>query len=307
MKAKRKPLIGGPQRKIFIIGMLAFPVAYFLVFNLYINFDSIVMVFQRFNYSTGKIEFYGFGNIVFMAQKFVTDRGMGTVFVNSLLFFPVTNFITLPISVIFAYILTKKLPLYRFYRTVFFLPQIISVVVLTMVFGFMFDSTFGVVNPILRAIGLGGIVPNAWLGNKNTALPMVFLYCIWAGIGMNVVLVSSAIRRVPEEILEYGKLEGIGMFRELFSVIVPMIWPTITTMVIIGTTVVFTLFIQPLLLTNGGPDGATTTIALVLIQNTMQNNLNYAATLGLFLTLVGVILVSTVKAILDRFGRDVEY
>ena len=269
-RAKRK-------RKLFIVGMLAFPVAHFLVFFVYMNISTILLCFRRLNYMTGEEQFVGFSNFQIFFDKLHTEKVLQSSIINSVWFIPITNFVLLPLSVIFAYILFKKLPLYKMFRTVFFLPSIISIVILTMVFSFMFDSTFGVFNDFLKAIGLGSL-QHVWFGDPKTAMPMVYVYCIWAGIGMNIVLLAGAISRIPMEVMEYGELEGIGMVRELCQVIIPMIWPTISTVFILGTTSAFTIFLQPQLLTNGGPNGASYTIALYIVQQTQNGSLYYAAT-----------------------------
>lgn len=177
-----------------------------------------------------------------------------------------------------------------------------------MVFGFMFDSTFGPVNDILYALGLEGIIPaNGWLGDANTAMPMILLYCLWAGIGYNVVLLAGAIKRVPEEVIESAELDGIGFWRELWSIIIPLIFPTITTLFVIGCTVVFTLFLQPMLLTSGGPNNQTMTIAYYIVQLTNGNQLERAATMGIFFSVIGIPLIFGVKTLLEKITPQVEF
>ena len=286
--------------------MLAFPVAHFLVFFVYMNISTILLCFKRLNYATGLEWFVGFSNFVEFFGKLRTDPVLPKAIVNSLWFIPITDFILLPLSVLFAYVLYKKVPLHRMFRTLFFLPSIISIVILTMVFSFMFDSTFGVFNDFLNLVGLGSL-KHVWFGDPATAMPMIFVYCIWAGVGMNIVLLAGAISRIPMEIIEYGRLEGISMTRELCQVILPMIWPTISTVFILGTTSAFTIFLQPQLLTGGGPNGASYTIALYIVQQTQNGSIYYAATVGVFVSVVGIALIMGIKTILDRIGQVVEY
>jgi multiple sugar transport system permease protein/N-acetylglucosamine transport system permease protein len=230
---------------------------------------------------------------------------------NSLLYFPFNNFVLLPISLVCAYLLYKKVAGYRAFRVIFFFPSIISVVVLTLVFGFMFSSTFGPVNSILKAIGLGKIIPSdGWLGSKSTAQPMIFLYCLWAGIGYNVVLFSGAMQRVPAEILESARIDGVGMVREFAQIIVPIIFPTISTLFIQGCTVVFTLFMQPMLLTGGGPNNETMTIAYYvvnMVKSGAPRNLIDAATVGIFFSVIAIPVIFGIKALLERITPQVEY
>lgn len=305
---KKKISVG---RIIFICCMVAWPLIQFLVFWLYVNFDTILMSFQKLDYDTGLEVFVGWTNYEWVFNKLTNpdQPELRNAIINSVYLFLSNNFVLLPLSIFFAYILHKKVPGSKIFRVIFFLPNIISVVVLTMVFGFMFDSTFGPVNSFLELIGLGGIIPaNGWLGDKNTVMIMVLVYCLWAGIGYNVVLISGAINRIPQDIFDAGKIDGIPMWRELFQVVIPMISGTITTLFVSGVSVIFTLFLQPMLLTGGGPyDGLSSTIALFMMQLVNANQLYRAAAVGMIFTIIGVPLIQLVKLTLEKFLPSVEY
>ena len=294
------------KRRLFILAMLAFPVLHFLVFFVYININTVSLAMQRLNFMTNEVKFVGLANFFKFFENYKSDPVLPKAVTNSLMFIPVTNLILLPLSIVCAYVLFKKVPMFKFFRTVFFAPSIISIVILTMVFSFMFDSTFGVFNDFLKMIGLEQL-QRVWFGDSSTAMPMVYAYCIWAGIGFNVVLLNGAISRIPGEIIEYGHLEGIGMMSEMCRVIIPMIWPTISTVFVMGSTSAFTIFLQPKLLTGGGPNGASYTIALYIIDQVNAGNLEYAAAVGILFALIGVFVVMTFKTILDRIGQTVEY
>ena len=302
VKTKRKQ---NTKRNIFIALMLIYPLLHFVVFTVYINFDTIALCFQRFNIMAGKNEFVG----LYWFKKFFSEMAQSyslqRSFINSLLFIPVTNLILLPLSVLAAYFLYKKVPFSRMYRVTFFLPSIVSITIMTMCFSFMFDSTFGVVNDLLSRLGF--INPPVWLGDPNTAMPMVFFYCVWVGIGFNVVLLGGAMGRIPDDLIEYGNLEGIGLTTELFRVVIPMVWPTIGTLLVTGTTSAFTIFMQPKLLTGGGPNFSSSTIGLYVVSATETNQYNWAATVGVIFSIVGIILVMTIKHFVEKLGNDVEY
>ena len=306
-KKKRMPL----GRAIFILLMIAYPLAQFLVFWVYVNIDTVFMSFQKLDYDTGLEVFVGWSNYEWVWNRLTNPSlpELRNAILNSVYLFLSNNFVLLPISIFCAYILHKKVPGSKVFRVIFFLPNIISVVVLTMVFSFMFDSTFGPINSFLNAIGLGSIVPaNGWLGDKATVMPMVLIYCLWAGIGYNVVLLSGAINRIPNDVFEAGKMDGIGMWRELVQVVIPMISGTITTLFVSGVSVIFTLFLQPMLLTSGGPyDGLSSTIALYIMQLVNANQLYRAAAVGMIFTVIGVPLIQLIKYLMERFFPAVEY
>ena len=297
------------SRKIFIILMIAYPILQFLVFWLYVNFDTILMSFQRLDYSTGKETFVGFENYKWVFNELTTQEDLLNCIKNSVILFAVNNFVILPIAIFCAYIFYKKLPMSNVFRVLFFLPNIISIVVLTMAFSFMFDSSFGPVNTLLRAINLDKIIPrNGWFGDKSSAMSMVVTYCIWAGIGYDVVLLTGSINRIPIEIIEAGKIDGIPWYKELFHIVIPLIFPTITTLFVTGVTVIFTIFLQPMLLTNGGPfKHISGTIALYIVELVNNSNLYKAAAVGIIFSIIGIPLVQLIKFIMEKISPEVDY
>ena len=214
----------------------------------------------------------------------------------------------MPISIICSYVFHKKVFGHQVFRVIFFLPNIISVVVLTMAFRFMFNNQFGPMVELLRSLGLNdAIPPNGYFGTEGLSMMMIFAYCLWAGIGYNVLLLSGAISRLPIEVLEAGKVDGIGMTRELVQIIIPMIFPTISTLFITGSMVMFTLYLQPMLLTAGGPNGSTYTIAYYIVDMVNNNKLYDAAAAGIVFSIIGIPLVLAIKWFMEKITPQVEF
>lgn len=301
----RKPFrMNAKVRKyIFVAVMLAFPLAHLFVFWFLVNINTVVMAFEKFSWDTGTYVFTGFDNFKRVFEELANSPTTRRAVVNSLLYFPVTNFISLPLSLIFSYFLYKKVPCSKVYRVLFFLPSILPIAVLTMAFSFTFDSSFGPVNAILKAMG---IMPPSWFGVYPNNQIMIFLYCIWAGLGTNIVLFSGAIGRIPLEIMEYSKLEGVGKTREFFQIVIPLVWPTITTTFILGCTSVYTVMLQPLMLTPSSPD--TLTIALMIYNGVLAGrNMPYLAAFGFTMSLLGVPVIMLIKWGLGKVSADVDY
>jgi ABC-type sugar transport system permease subunit len=298
----------------FIVLALAWPVAHFLVFWLYVNASAVWMSFQRVGTNIADRDTFGkFIAAGWMQYKAVfgnlsDDAGARRALINSLLYMPVSNFISLPLSILFSYLLYKRMPGAGVFRVIFFLPSIIPIVVLTFVFRFVFDPGYGPVNAVLKAFGMsGGDIPN-WFGSYPTSQAIIYLYCIWAGLGFNIILLSGAISRIPIEVMEYSRLEGVSMPRELFQVVVPLVWPTITTTFLLGCTSVFSVMMQPLLLTPG--DAYTGTVSLIIyngVQEGRDQSLPYLTALGLTLSVLGLPVIMLIRFLLERPFRDVEY
>ena len=183
-------------------------------------------------------------------------------------------------------------------------------VVLIMSYRFMFDSTIGVVDPLLEARGLGHLVPEwGWFGTRDTANGVIVGYCIWAGLGGNFILLASAMARIPEDVIEAGKLDGVGFFREFYTITIPLIGTTLATLYMQGTTVIFTFFLQVKLLTGGGPNGSTGTLMLYIVESVKADSydLSGSATVGMLIALVGTPIVLITRVIVDKVFPAYEY
>ena len=289
------------RRTIFICGMLSIAVLNFLVFWLYVNFNSILMAFQQ---QTSKGLIWTFNNFTrFFREVRMSDFEIGLGIKNSVLLYVVVNFFTLPLSLLFAYYLYKKVPLAGFFRVIFFLPSIISAAVLVTVFKYIVMPS-GPLNEFLSII-TGREIYVEWVVDEKYSMFTILFYCVWTGFGGNIVLLTGAIYRIPEDVMEYGKLDGIGMTRELINIIVPLIWPTLSTLLICNTAGLFTSSGPVLLFTEG--QYGTMTLGYFIFDQVQGGQYYYPAAIGLVFTFIGVPLTLFVKWLCDRTFEDVAY
>lgn len=288
-----------PKRALFIFLMLLFPIVQFLIFFVYVNIDSVVITFQHYNYDAGKIE-WGLMNYQRFFEEFRMKDQIKNAIVNSLMV-GANDLLLVLISVILSYFFYKKVPGYKVYRVIYFLPSIISIVIYTAVYKIMFtgNGIDSVVNSILKAFGVKEANIPLWLGDKRWAKFIILSYCLWVGTGYNILLFGGAMSNLPSSVMENSRLEGNGMFRELFTIVIPMIWPTLSVSILGSFMVVFTFFIQVQLLTGGGPNASTETIAFLINNNVSQGNQEWAATIGIIFTLVATPIILIVKKLLD--------
>lgn len=291
------------KKLLFVWGMLALPLLQWLIFFVYVNIDSILMSFQAMNYTTGKIEWTLNNYKRFFYEWNALDTMKNAVW-NSVLA-GLNNMVLILISLVLSYFFYKKIPGRSFFRIVYFLPSVISIVIYTMVYKFMFDTSVGPINTILKTFGVAVTDLPKWFGDTNLAFPLVLLYCLWVGTGYNILILGAAMEGLPEDVMEYSKLEGVSRTRELFQIVVPMIWPTLAVAILGSVTTVFTLFIQVELLTEGGPGGASQTISFLvnsIIKGT-NNDLEWGATMGLVFTIVAAPIIIALKKLLDKIGE----
>lgn len=295
---KRKKL----TKALFIIAMMAYPVLHFIVMWVYVNFRSLLYTFQVYKRTTGWT-WVGFENYGEVFKQFFTNADTQRMLLNSLLYVPVTCLITIPLSIVFSYIIFKKIKGAGAFRTIFFLPSIVPLVILTMVFQFGFQpSPIGIVTEILKVFGAQ--VPKNLAGASTPF--SVYFFCIWAGIGYYIILLGGAMARIPKGVMEYSQLEGVGMVRELIQICIPLSWPTIVTVLVLGMTSMFTVFLQPFFLTGYVTD--TKTLALLIFNDaSAPAQYGYLATLGLVCSIIGAPLIMLGRFGLNKCFAEVEF
>lgn len=291
---------------IFICVMLAYPVLQFIITWTFVNINSIVLAFQSISFE-GNVTFAGVDNFI---QIFTTPGTTTTVWgtkipnillilINSLSYAVVSIFISLPLALISSYFLSKKMPLSNVFRFIFFLPNIISVVALIFAFRMQLDPSAGLIYHILESWGIT-INTTQW---PSTTI-IVLLYCIWAGLGYNVLLLSGAIGRIPKELFESAQMDGAGSFKEFTKIMIPMIWPTIVTLVVLGMTSILTLYIQPVLFEYN----FTETIAGTIFNGVNQgkNQYPYFSALGLFFSFIFAPLILLARKFLSKKYSNID-
>lgn len=289
---------------IFIFVMICLPMLQFIVFSVYLNYNSFAMAFQDVDYATNKVVWVGLKHFKQFFEGFKLNDTWRVAILNSVLYLPVTAVIMLPLSIFAGYFLLRKIPLAPVYKTIFFLPSIISIVVLGIVFRNMFDYD-GPINSILTKwfkMDVNKIPP--WLNSRGWTMGILYLYSIWAGLGYNIVLLYGAMSRVPHEVVESARLDGIGMVREIFSIYVPIIWPTVSTMLVFCVMTVFQQYMHPLVLTSGA--GESYTIAYLIIEEISFGKYYSGAALGLMLAIVATPIVQLAKWAVNKIYDTVE-
>lgn len=289
------------KKNLFVICMLAYPVAQFLILWAFVNIDSVLMTFQRYSTRTGW-SWVGLTNYKNIFQLIKLDPHYKMMLVNSALHSLVGMFIIFPLCLLMSYFLCRKVPLSGFFRIVFYLPSIIPLVVLVLGFTNMIES-YGLVGKIWSAFGAK---PPALLVAPKVRWT-VYLFTIWAGLGGNLLLLSGTIKRVPTEVLESAHLDGIGVMGEFFRIVIPMIWPTMVTMFVMSMMGCFSVVFQPLFLTDKlMPE--TNTLGLWIFNQATSNSGNVqAATLGLICTIVVAPIVLITRWLLDKCFTGIDY
>lgn len=154
------------------------------------------------------------------------------------------------------------------FRTAFFLPLLVSAASISIVFTYLFNDRFGVVNYYLGLVGMSGV---SWLGSEAGATATIVMVAVWQQLGFVFILFVAALGSIPKDVMEAVAMDGAGPVRTFFAVKLPLISPTVFFAAVIGLINALQLFDQPWVMTKGGPGDATTTTVILIYQAAFQN------------------------------------
>ncbi len=289
------------KRKIFIICMLTLPVANFFVFWVYTNFSSILLAFQT--PKDGEIQ-WGFANFAKMIKDFSTaGQGLSIAIKNTFIYFFASNLITLPLSFLLSYFLYKKVLGYRVFRVIFYLPSIISSLVLVSAFKYFINVDAPLDVLFQKLFGKG--VPH-FLHDSDYATKTIVFYSVFWGLGGNLILFSGAMANIDSGIVEAAKIDGANMITEMLRIVVPLMWPTLSTVLTFSFMGIFNSSGPILAFTQGAYETQTLNY-WIYSEVAYSASYYYPSAVGLVLTCIGAPIALFMRWLLSRRIDDLEY
>lgn len=258
-----------------------------LLFVYYPIFQNLCYGVLNWELFSGSKEFVGLKNYI---RLFRSDA-FWIAFRNNLFYIMISLVFQVGFSLVLAAILEnmKWRRLSTVYRTAFFIPSLISLTVIGLLFTFVFEPQ-GILNSFLRGIGLNGLT-RGWLGNEKTAIFAVIAVSQWKSIGYTMMLFIVAIQRISTDIMEAARLDGASRVQTFFRVTVPMIKETVLMVMIITTSGGFLVFNEVYVITNGGPYGSSEVLSTILYKNAfVHGKIGYASAIGNIILLFSAIL-----------------
>ncbi|MBQ3046850.1 MAG: sugar ABC transporter permease [Clostridia bacterium] len=222
------------KKGLFMASFLAWPILNFFVFYVYVHLDSFAMAFQK-ELPGGQVQ-WTFDHFRTVWQSLTTGggasaRNIGIALRNTFLFYGSGVLVVLPLSLLMGYFFHKKITGYKIFRVVTYFPVIITSVALVTLFKYTF-SDGGLYHAYCIRTGKEFINP---ITNADTSIWMMVMYSILFGFGSNIVVWGGAMNSISPDVLEAGELDGCNWFQEFYLLIIPMIWPTISTVILLGT------------------------------------------------------------------------
>jgi multiple sugar transport system permease protein len=234
----------------------------------------------------GTPEWVGLSNYA----NLVRDTSFGTALANSLVYVLVAVFVVVPCALLIAQALNARgLRARDLFRVTFFVPMVLSPIVIALVYSLLLDTDYGLLNAVLQALfGIGGI---DWLGDPTLAKVAISFVLLWRWVGYLTIFFLASLQAVPKELYEAAAIDGAGVLRRFTAVTLPAIRPVTSFVVVTSFISAAQLFDEPYLLTRGGPGEATLTVAMFIYRAAFERQqFGYAAAAGvvLFAVVFGV-------------------
>jgi raffinose/stachyose/melibiose transport system permease protein len=225
--------------------------------------------------------------------------------VHSFIIVLLSVFIQLPVSLFFALVLAGGVKKESFFRTVYFVPVIISTVVIGQLWLKIYNPDYGLLNVFLRAVGLENLT-RTWIGDIETVLLSVFIPALWQYVGYHMLLMYAAIKSISPEIYEAARIDGSGAIQTAFKITIPLITPMLkvcVTFSVIGSLKIFDLIY---VLTNGGPAHASEVPSTLMVKTIfLSYRYGYGSAMAVFIIAECFICAYLVGKIFHRADTDV--
>ena len=297
------------KRLIFYMAMVSLPVLQFVIFYIFVNLNSIILAFKSITKEIGpdgllryNETFIGFENFktvfkdLFDGEKVVSD-----VWKNTFIAYFV-GVATMPLSLLFSYYIFKKFFGASIFKVVLFLPQVVSGLVLIIMYRYFVVDVLPVLFP--------GI-PDLLDSSSKNAFWTLLVFGIWMGFGSSVMMYLGGMNNISESIMEYAKLDGATALKEFIHIIFPMVYPTVATFVVVGMAGIFTNQMRLFDFYGTTAEPYLQTLGYYMYAGVKRAGQDltkypYFATMGIVFTLITVPLTLTTRWVMQKFGPGVD-
>jgi multiple sugar transport system permease protein len=254
-------------------------VAHFLVFTAYPLGFALYLTTHRWDIVSSDKPFVGaryFGKLLRDDLFFIALK-------NTLVFLAVHVPLQIVVALLLAVVLNGRVRFRTFFRTAFFLPYVTSGAVIAIIWTQLYAGD-GLLNGILRAVHLP---PVEWLTSPALAMPSIAIMATWKNVGYYLMIFLAGLQSIPESLYEEATLNGATPWQRFYYITLPLLNPAMLMVLVLSTIGAFSLFVEPFVMTGGGPVDSTLSVVLLLYRNAFQFlNMGYASTIGVVLALI---------------------
>lgn len=299
---KLKRMTGSPRRfkdNLSIFLFLLPALVLFLLFVIYPIFQSIYYSLFDWKGFGPAEDFVGLDNF----KNILSDKVFLIALRNAFLLIVFSLIIQLPLSLMLAVMVGRDLPGRAFFRTIFFMPYVISEVITAIMWVFLYNPNpeRGLINAVIVSLGAEA---QPWLGDTTLVLPALFMALTWKYFGFHMLLYMAGLQNIPQEIEEAGRIDGANSLQNFFYITLPLLGSTIRTSVYLSVLGSIQQFILVWIMSKGGPVNASETLATYMIRfGFVRFQLGYGSAVAIYMFLICV----TFSLIYQRLTRQPDY
>jgi multiple sugar transport system permease protein len=279
---------------LFILPFIFF----FVVFVIRPVFAGIWMSFHQWEILMPHQPFIGLDNY----RELLNDDLWWTALRNTTYFAILTVIGNTIVALAAALIVTQPIRGQGFYRVVFYAPVLMSVAVVGVLWGWLFNTQFGIINHVLSFVGIG---PVRWLADPNLVIPSLSLTTIWWGFGFPMLIFMAGIQNIPGHLYDAAKVDGADAWGRFVHITIPLLRPTILFVTVTQFIAHFQVFGQPYIMTGGGPGRSSLTVIMYLYQTAWRYfRMGYGSAMAVSLAIVIIIFtIIQFQLFRDRGGK----
>jgi raffinose/stachyose/melibiose transport system permease protein len=220
-------------RRYTYLLMLAPGLGMYLAFIIWPFANTIRVSFYDWSGLGPMTDFVGLENYTNLFNRAPINRQFSNALGNTAQVFLLSTVLSTFVGLMFALILSRRIPGARAYQALYFMPNTLSVVVVGFLWNLLLNPQFGAVNAVLRGVGLDNLA-RPWLGDPNLALPSIVAVTAWANMGFPILIFLAAILGIPSDLTEAARLDGASELRVVLSIVLPLLWPTLITLIVLN-------------------------------------------------------------------------
>ncbi|MBU3157761.1 sugar ABC transporter permease [Clostridium estertheticum] len=280
----------------------------YTIFSVYPMIDSIRYSFYEWS-GIGPMKFIGLQNYYKLLFDPRTSAMFLSAFLNNMKYIFWTLLVITPIQVLFAYLIYTKIRGYKIFQMLILMPWVIGNVITSFFFMMMFNGQIGLINNILQTLHLQKFQQD-WFGNPKYSFIVLIIAVTWSGVGYGMILFVANMRDISESIIEAALVDGAGALKRFTSIILPLMWPSITNVIVLDTIWGLTVFDLPYMIAgaNGGATGSLDFMSTFFFRYAFGSSLNGDAAFGFgaAVSVVMFVMILSVTLIQSKLLKKLE-
>lgn len=276
--------------------MIILPLTFFIIFFVLPATVGFLYAFTDWSSYVENVSFVGLKNFI----EIIQNKSLLTAFENTLIFAGVKTVVVTFLGFVFAIPLNRKLHTTNALRTVYYLPAVLSTLVVGLIFNALFDSRHGTVNAILTGLGLDNLIFQ-WLGSRWPGVFTISLAEVWRNVGYAVVITLAGLQSVNSDYLEAARVDGAGGFQLFKNITLPLIMPIVNVNILFSLIYGLKMFDLVYVMTGGGPGHDTETFGTLMVNEMSRGRYAQSVAINLIFTIILVIVAVLYQKVSSRW------